>query len=89
MVHTPPSPADSPAGARAPLGLTDAEIEALPATLDIVTAGRLFGIGKNKARDLANRGEFPCETFKVGKRHAVAKHAALVRLGLRAAPIAA
>jgi hypothetical protein len=63
--------------------LSDQEIESLPPTLDIVTAGRVLGIGSNQSRRLSREGEFPVPTFRVGKRNRVSKHVLLVHLGIR------
>jgi hypothetical protein len=37
-------------------GLTPAELQSLPAVVDLVTAGRAFGIGRTKAYQLAQTG---------------------------------
>lgn len=52
-------------------GLTREELLALPATVDLPTAGQAIGIGRNQAYDLAARGEFPCRVLKLGKRYRV------------------
>lgn len=40
-------------------------------TLDVETAGRLFGIGRTTAYALARAGEFPCELIRVGRAYRV------------------
>ena len=42
-----------------------------PPTLDVATAGRLLGISRSYAFELARRGEFPCRLLKVGSRYRV------------------
>lgn len=46
--------------------LTLADVHALPAVVDIVTAGRAFGISKNLAYELAAAGTFPCRVYRLG-----------------------
>ena len=46
--------------------LSPAELRALPASVDIVTAGRALGIGRTKTYELARRGEFPIPVLPVG-----------------------
>lgn len=54
--------ADSaPAGA---MGLE--ELLALPATVNVTTAGRALGIGRDKAYQLIRAGEFPVATLPLG-----------------------
>lgn len=52
-------------------GLTRAELLALPASVDIVTAGRAFAIGRTTAYALARAGEFPCKVIRAGKAYRV------------------
>ena len=73
------------AASPAQLGMTEEEIERLPAVLSIPQAGAAFGLHRDTAYDLARRGEFPVETFRVGKRQKVSKHILLTHLGIRAA----
>jgi hypothetical protein len=51
--------------------LTHDELLALPVTVDVVTAGRAFGISRDGTYDLLRRGEFPVRTVKVGRSHRV------------------
>jgi hypothetical protein len=46
--------------------LTMAELQQLPATIDLITAARALGLGRTKAYELAKRGEFPCRIIRVG-----------------------
>jgi hypothetical protein len=43
------------------------ELLALPVTVDLVTAGRAFGLGRTRSYELARAGEFPCRVIPVGK----------------------
>jgi hypothetical protein len=51
--------------------LTHDELLALPVTVDVVTAGRAFGMSRDGTYDLLRRGEFPVRTVKVGRSHRV------------------
>lgn len=58
-----------------------AELGELPAVIDLVTAGRALGIGRTKSYELAQSGEFPCRTIRVGKRYLVPAPELLALLG--------
>ena len=62
--------------------LTLAEIAALPAVTDLVTAGRALGLGRTKAYDLARAGQFPCPVIRAGKNWMVPTAGLLALLGL-------
>ncbi|YCK35135.1 hypothetical protein ACNF49_13925 [Actinomadura sp. ATCC 39365] len=62
--------------------LTTEEVLALPAAVDLVTAGRAYGIGRTKAHELARAGEFPVRVIRVGNAYRVPKSALLDSLGL-------
>jgi hypothetical protein len=49
--------------------MTRAELLALPASIDIVTAGRAFGVGRTTAYALARSGEFPCQVIRAGRAY--------------------
>ncbi|MFD5724690.1 DNA-binding protein [Streptomyces sp. NPDC058368] len=49
--------------------MTRDELLALPASVDIVTAGRAFGIGRTTAYSLARSGKFPCQVIRAGKAY--------------------
>ena len=51
--------------------LTTAEVLALPATVDICTAGRAFGLGRTVSYRLANSGQFPCKVVRAGASYRV------------------
>jgi predicted DNA-binding transcriptional regulator AlpA len=39
-----------------------------PPTIDVVTAGNAFGLGRAASYDLVRRGEFPCQVLRLGHR---------------------
>ncbi|WP_433252782.1 DNA-binding protein [Actinomadura nitritigenes] len=63
-------------------GLTAAEIRALPAVVDLVTAGRALGMGRTKSYELARAGRFPCPVLRVGRSYLVPTAGLLTLLGL-------
>lgn len=52
-----------------PMSIED--VQRLPATVDVPTAGRAFGFGRAKAYRLAREGSFPCKVTKVGRSYRV------------------
>lgn len=62
--------------------MTTTELLALPVTIDLVTAGRAFGIGRSGSYDLAARGEFPCRIVRVGRALRVPRAELLRVLGV-------
>ncbi|MBS2966561.1 helix-turn-helix domain-containing protein [Actinocrinis puniceicyclus] len=63
--------------------------ESLPPTLDIVTAGRLLGIGRTTAYQLARHGRFPVPVLRVGGSYRVPTAPLLALLGIDAPAVAA
>lgn len=55
----------------ADISMSDAELLALPVSVPLTLAARPFGLGRNKASELARSGEFPCPVIKVGERYRV------------------
>ncbi|WP_239135275.1 integrase [Streptomyces sp. SID12488] len=51
--------------------LSRSALLALPATIDVETAGRAFGIGRTTAYALAKSGAFPCRVLRAGKAYRV------------------
>jgi hypothetical protein len=47
-------------------GMSRAELLELPVVIDLVTAGRALGIGRTRAFELAQRGDFPVPVLRVG-----------------------
>lgn len=70
----------------ADVGLTEEEIRALPALVSLTTAGRAFGMGRDKAARLHRSGEFPCPVLTIGNSRKVARAAIIAALGLADEP---
>lgn len=64
------------------IGMSLEELLALPVTVDIVTAGKPFGLGRTIAYELARKGEFPCRVLPLGKRYKVTKADLFAALGI-------
>jgi hypothetical protein len=62
-----------------------AEVGDLPVMVDLLTAGRMLGIGRTTAYKLAQAGEFPCPVVRVGGVYKVPTVGLLRLLGLHAA----
>jgi hypothetical protein len=58
------------------------ELLDLPVSVDLVTAGRAFGLGRTKAFELAKAGEFPCRVLSVGHKYRVPRTAIFEALGV-------
>lgn len=63
---------------------TEQRIRALGAVTDVPTAGRVFGLGRAMAYELARTGQFPVPIIRVGARYKVPVAGILTVLGLRA-----
>lgn len=63
-------------------GLSVAEIQQLPAVVDVVTAGKALGLGRTKSYQLVRAGEFPCRIIRVGGSYLVPTAELLALLGL-------
>jgi hypothetical protein len=61
--------------------LSATELRALPTAVDIVTAGRAFGLGRTKSHQLARAGEFPVPVLRLGNSYRVTRAALLQALG--------
>ena len=64
-------------------GMTEAELLALPAAVDLATAGRAFGIGRTKAFELARAGQFPVKVLQVAQKYRVPRTAILAALDIK------
>jgi hypothetical protein len=62
--------------------MTTAELLALPAAIDIETAGQAFGLGRTKSYELARSGNFPVDVLRLGPAYRVATAEVLAKLGL-------
>ena len=67
---------------QAELMMTVEELQALPVSVDLVTAGRAFGIGRTKAFELAKQDKFPCRVLRVGEKYRVPRSALFEALGI-------
>ena len=61
---------------------TPDEIRAWPVTVDVPTAGRAFGIGRDEAYRLAREGTFPVPVLRLGRYLRVTRAAVLAALGV-------
>jgi Helix-turn-helix domain len=62
--------------------MTVGELLALPAAVDVVTAGRALGIGRTTAYTLARTGRFPCRVLTVGSSYRVPTADLMTALGV-------
>ncbi|MEJ8643607.1 hypothetical protein WKI68_23995 [Streptomyces sp. MS1.HAVA.3] len=65
--------------------LTTAEILALPAAIDVVTAGRALGIARTTSYELARRGAFPIPLLRLGAQYRARRVDLLALLGIEQA----
>ena len=63
---------------------TEARIRALGAVTDLPTAGRIFGLGRSLAYELAKNDDFPAPVLRVGSRYRVPVAGILTTLGITA-----
>jgi predicted DNA-binding transcriptional regulator AlpA len=61
---------------------TVGEIRSWPVTVDVQTAGRAFGIGRDQAYRLAREGQFPVPVLRLGRYLRVTRAAVLDALGI-------
>lgn len=59
-----------------------AELLALPVAVDLVTASRALGIARTTGYELAQRGEYPVRTIRMGARYTVPTAEILRALGV-------
>lgn len=64
------------------VSMTHDELLALPVSFSIETAGRAFGMGRQKASELVRKGEFPCPVLRIGNRSIVLRSALLDAVGI-------
>lgn len=82
MDDTAVPPALDPPATGPERGMSRAELLALPVSVDLVTAGRAWRIGRTKAHELARSGEFPCPVRRVGRAYRVLRADLLQALGV-------
>lgn len=68
--------------------LTRDELLALPASVDLVTAGRALGLGRTKAHELVRSGNWPTKVLRLGKAYRVPTAEILALLGITPGPTA-
>lgn len=61
---------------------TAQEIRSWPVTVDVRTAGRAFGIGRDQAYRLVREGQFPVPVLRLGRYLRVTRAAVLDALGI-------
>jgi hypothetical protein len=61
--------------------LSPVELQNLPSVIDLVTAGRAFGIGRTKSHALVRAGQFPVPVLRLGNSYRVTRAALLRALG--------
>ena len=71
-----------PGQPQAPRVWTIDAVRNLGATVDIVTAGAILGIGRSKSYELAKDGEFPVRVLRIGRRYLVPTPSILALLGI-------
>jgi len=62
--------------------MTTADVLALPAAVDVVTAGRALGLSRGTAYALARRGQFPIPLLRLGAQYRVRRADILRTLGI-------
>lgn len=63
--------------------MTRSDLLALPPAVDLVTAGRALGLGRSKVYQLAQRGEMPVRTLRLGSAYRVITAELLELLGVQ------
>ncbi|MEU9839718.1 hypothetical protein AB0C69_10910 [Actinomadura sp. NPDC048032] len=66
--------------------LTLEELLELPVSVDLVTAGKAFGMGRTKSSELARKGEFPCRVLRLGNSYRVPRIEIFRALGMHDTP---
>ena len=66
----------------APVGMSLAELMALPVAFNLDTANRVLLLGRTKGFDLAKRGQYPCRVLRVGSAYRVTRADLFRTLGM-------
>lgn len=66
--------------------LTPSEVRALPAVVDVVTAGEVLGIGRSVAYELVRTDRFPTPVLRVGRQIKIPTAYLIDLLGLSPGP---
>ena len=64
------------------IGMARTELLALPAAMDVETAGRALGLGRSASYELAQRGAFPVKVLRIGRAYRVPTAELLQLLGV-------
>lgn len=64
-------------------GMQVADLLALPAAVDVVTAGRALGLARTTTYELARRGEFPVPLLRLGRQYRARRSDLLDLLGVQ------
>jgi hypothetical protein len=67
--------------------LTFDQLHTLPTIVNLMTAARALGIGRTKAYQLAQDGQFPCRIIRVGKGYHIPTADLLRLLGVTSVPL--
>lgn len=62
--------------------MTQAELDGLPVSFDLMVACRAYNMGRTLGYELAKSGEFPCRVLKIGNRYRVTRADLLRSLGI-------
>lgn len=60
------------------------EVISWPVTVDVPTAGKCWGLGRDTSYDLARTGEFPVPVLRLGRSLRVTRASVLSALGIAA-----
>ena len=61
--------------------ITVTQLRNLPATVDLMTAARVLGLGRTKAYELAKHDRFPCRVIRIGDLYRIPTAGLLELLG--------
>lgn len=67
--------------------LTFDQLHTLPTIVNLMTAARALGIGRTKAYQLAQDGQFPCRIIRIGKGYHIPTADLLRLLGVMPVPL--
>jgi len=67
--------------------ITVTQLRDLPATVDLMTAARVLGLGRTKAYELAKQDRFPCRVIRIGDLYRIPTAGLLELLGVPAEPV--
>jgi hypothetical protein len=65
-----------------PSGLSPDDVRALPVVVDVVTAGRCWGLDQDTSYRLARSGQFPVPVLSLGRRLVCKRADLLAALGI-------